>query len=162
MKYGLDVPIHGEYADPQTLAKLAIESEEAGWDGFFLQGGVLSDESMTDPWVALAAVAMQTQRIRIGSLVTALAGRRPWQVARQVVRVIIIDTPHRELDRDSARGAIPGWCTGCLSGRRPSDESPIRSRPGGDGFLTTTRSPSPAPYRLRRAGCPVSPAREVH
>ena len=85
MKYGLDVPINGEYADPQTLAKLAIESEEAGWDGFFVQGGVLSDESMTDPWVALAAVAMQTQRIRIGSLVTALAGRRPWQVARQVV-----------------------------------------------------------------------------
>ena len=35
--------------------------------------------------MALAAVAMQTQRIRIGSLVTALAGRRPWQVARQVV-----------------------------------------------------------------------------
>jgi len=85
MKYGLDVPIHGEYADPRKLADLAVEAEEAGWDGFFVQDSLLSEESKTDPWVALAAIAMQTRRLRLGALVTALARRRPWQVARQAV-----------------------------------------------------------------------------
>jgi alkanesulfonate monooxygenase SsuD/methylene tetrahydromethanopterin reductase-like flavin-dependent oxidoreductase (luciferase family) len=35
--------------------------------------------------VALAAIATQTQRIRIGALVTPLARRRPWQIARETV-----------------------------------------------------------------------------
>jgi alkanesulfonate monooxygenase SsuD/methylene tetrahydromethanopterin reductase-like flavin-dependent oxidoreductase (luciferase family) len=85
MQYGLDVSIYGEYANPQKLADLAIEAEEAGWDGFFVQDGLLSDETVTDPWVTLAAIAAQTKRIRIGALVTALARRHPWQVARQTV-----------------------------------------------------------------------------
>lgn len=85
MKYGLDVFIHGEYANPRRLADLAVEAEESGWDGFFVQDGLLHEDSLTDPWMALAAIAMQTQHIRIGALVTALARRHPWQVARQTV-----------------------------------------------------------------------------
>lgn len=85
MKYGLDVSIHGEYAGPHRLADLAVEAEEAGWDGFFVQDGLLHAEPATDPWVALAAIAARTRRIRIGALVTALARRHPWQVARQTV-----------------------------------------------------------------------------
>ena len=85
MKHGLDVFIHGEYADPRKLADLAVEAEEAGWDGFFVQDGLLHEDAATDPWMALAAIALQTRRIRIGALVTALAGRHPWQVARQTV-----------------------------------------------------------------------------
>jgi len=85
MKYGLDVSIHGEFADPRKLADLAAEAEEMGWDGFFVQDGLLHEEPATDPWIALAAIAMQTKRIRIGALVTALARRNPWLVARQTV-----------------------------------------------------------------------------
>jgi len=33
MKYGLDVSIAGEYANPRLLADLAAEAEQAGWDG---------------------------------------------------------------------------------------------------------------------------------
>jgi alkanesulfonate monooxygenase SsuD/methylene tetrahydromethanopterin reductase-like flavin-dependent oxidoreductase (luciferase family) len=40
---------------------------------------------VVDPWVALAAVAMATERIRIGTLITPLARRRPWKVARETV-----------------------------------------------------------------------------
>jgi alkanesulfonate monooxygenase SsuD/methylene tetrahydromethanopterin reductase-like flavin-dependent oxidoreductase (luciferase family) len=40
---------------------------------------------MADPWVALAAVALRTSRIRIGTLVTPLARRRPWKLARETV-----------------------------------------------------------------------------
>jgi alkanesulfonate monooxygenase SsuD/methylene tetrahydromethanopterin reductase-like flavin-dependent oxidoreductase (luciferase family) len=85
MKYGLDVAIHGEFADPALLAELAAQAEAAGWDGFFVQDGLLHSEVATDPWIALAAIAARTSRIRIGALVTALARRHPWQVARQSV-----------------------------------------------------------------------------
>ncbi len=38
---------------------------------------------MVDPWVALTAAAMQTSRILLGTMVTPLARRRPWTLARQ-------------------------------------------------------------------------------
>ncbi len=89
MKYGLDIPTAGTYADPHKLADLAAEAEEAGWDGFFLWDIVFAEDQFStaviNPWVALAAIAMRTQRIRIGAMLTPLPRRRPWQVAREVV-----------------------------------------------------------------------------
>jgi alkanesulfonate monooxygenase SsuD/methylene tetrahydromethanopterin reductase-like flavin-dependent oxidoreductase (luciferase family) len=38
-----------------------------------------------DPWIALAAVATATNHIRLGPMVTPLARRRPWKVARETV-----------------------------------------------------------------------------
>lgn len=87
MKFGLDVATAGEYADPHTLVDLAVEAEMAGWDGFFVWDVLFAYESpeepVADPWIALAAIAMKTQHIRIGAFLTPLARRRPWQVARQ-------------------------------------------------------------------------------
>jgi alkanesulfonate monooxygenase SsuD/methylene tetrahydromethanopterin reductase-like flavin-dependent oxidoreductase (luciferase family) len=40
---------------------------------------------IADVWVALAAVAMRTRRMTIGTMVTPLARRRPWKVARETV-----------------------------------------------------------------------------
>ncbi|MEW6045473.1 MAG: LLM class flavin-dependent oxidoreductase [Bacillota bacterium] len=40
-----------------------------------------------DPWIALAAMAMRTERIRLGTLVTPLSRRRPWKVARESVTI---------------------------------------------------------------------------
>ncbi len=87
MKYGLDVSITGAYAHAGLLADLAVLAEEAGWDGFFVQDGLLSadSEALVDPWVALSAIALRTRRLRIGALMTPLAAYRPWQVARQTV-----------------------------------------------------------------------------
>ena len=85
MQFGLDIPINGAYAHPRTLADLAADAEEAGWDGFFLQDVLFSTEPIVDPWVALAAVAVRTQRLRIGVFLTPLPRRRPWQVARQAM-----------------------------------------------------------------------------
>lgn len=88
MKFALDVSTAATYSDPRKLADLATEAEEAGWDGFFVWDAVFARPPglpMTDPWVALAAIAMQTERIRIGAMVTPLARRRPWQVARETV-----------------------------------------------------------------------------
>ena len=41
--------------------------------------------SATDPWIALAAMASATERVQLGPMVTPLARRRPWIVARQAV-----------------------------------------------------------------------------
>jgi len=85
-KYGLDVTIAEEYCHPCILAELAVEAEQAGWDGFFVQDFIYCDDApIVDPWIALAAIAMQTSRIRIGAFMTALPRRRPWKVARETV-----------------------------------------------------------------------------
>ena len=87
MKYGLDVSITGAYAQADTLADLATLAEASGWDGFFVQDGLLPapSEAMVDPWLALCAIALATQRLRIGALMTPMAAYRPWQLARQAV-----------------------------------------------------------------------------
>ena len=38
-----------------------------------------------DPWVALAAMAVAASRIRLGTMVTPVARRRPWKLARETV-----------------------------------------------------------------------------
>ena len=67
------------------LTGLAAEAEAAGWDGFFLWDDVTFDPVLPvgDPWIALAAIALRTERIRLGPLVTPLPRRRPWKVARE-------------------------------------------------------------------------------
>ncbi len=94
MQYGLDIPISGAYADPYKLANLAVEAEEAGWDGFFIQdvlsSGIPPGNPIIDPWIALAAIAIRTQRVKIGIFLTPLPRRRPWQVARETVALDIL------------------------------------------------------------------------
>jgi alkanesulfonate monooxygenase SsuD/methylene tetrahydromethanopterin reductase-like flavin-dependent oxidoreductase (luciferase family) len=87
MKYGLHVSQCGEYADARLLAELAREAEEAGWDGFFVWDHVsmTPTEPLVDPWVALAAIAMSTEQMRIGTMVTPVARRHPWKLARESV-----------------------------------------------------------------------------
>lgn len=91
MKYGVHLPNFGAFGDARVLADLAREAEEAGWDGFFLWDHLLFCEldlnDHVDPWVALTAIAAATDRILLGPLVTPLARRRPWELARQAVSV---------------------------------------------------------------------------
>lgn len=86
MKHGLSLPNFGSFADPRLLVEVAREAERAGWDGVFLWDHVLLwPTPMADPWVALAAVASATERVRLGTLVTPLPRRRPVKLAREVV-----------------------------------------------------------------------------
>ena len=88
MRRGLSVPIFDELADPRLLADLAVAAEAAGWDGFFVWDHVLYRPPVvaaTDPWIAMAAIAAATSRIELGPMVTPLARRRPWIVARQAL-----------------------------------------------------------------------------
>lgn len=82
MKYGFIVTT----GDPRTAAELAAEAEAAGWDGVFTWDGIAIGETDTfDPWVVMAAMAMRTERVRLGAIVTPPARRRPWKLARETM-----------------------------------------------------------------------------
>ncbi|MGZ3637920.1 MAG: LLM class flavin-dependent oxidoreductase [Ktedonobacterales bacterium] len=84
MRFAIDIPPFGPFAEVRLLADLAHEAEEAGWDGFFLWDHLVWDRfPIADTWVALTAIAMKTSTIRIGSMVTPLPRRRPTKVARE-------------------------------------------------------------------------------
>ncbi|MFT7476657.1 MAG: alkanesulfonate monooxygenase SsuD [Verrucomicrobiales bacterium] len=87
MKHALFLPPFGELADPARLVEHAVAAENAGWDAVFLWDHVLRREGepqeIADPWVAMAAVAVATTRIRIGPMVTPITRRRPIKLARE-------------------------------------------------------------------------------
>jgi len=85
MKFALDVPNSGKYGDPKVLVDLAVEAESSGWDGFFIWDHLVSGgrSPVIDTWTVLPAIAGATKQIRFGPMVTPLARRRPWIIARQ-------------------------------------------------------------------------------
>ncbi len=88
MRFGMSLPLTHDYADAALLCRLASDAERAGWDGFFLWDDVAGGPDappMTDPWVALSAIAGATHTMRIGPMVAILPRRRPWKVARETV-----------------------------------------------------------------------------
>jgi alkanesulfonate monooxygenase SsuD/methylene tetrahydromethanopterin reductase-like flavin-dependent oxidoreductase (luciferase family) len=67
-----------------------MEAERAGWDGYFVWDHIAWKQGakhvpVTDPWIVLAAVAIKTERMHLGPMITPLARRRPWKVARETV-----------------------------------------------------------------------------
>jgi alkanesulfonate monooxygenase SsuD/methylene tetrahydromethanopterin reductase-like flavin-dependent oxidoreductase (luciferase family) len=82
-----------ELADPRLLATLAADAEAAGFDGFFLWDHIVYSaptRAVLDPWVAMAAIAMATERIVTGPLVTPLSRRRPHKLARETVTLDLL------------------------------------------------------------------------
>src|SRR2546423_10515811 len=78
------------YADQLRLARHA---EELGFDAFFrsdhylTMDGVHGQPGPTDSWVTLGALAVQTSRIRLGTMVTSATFRYPGPLAISVAQV---------------------------------------------------------------------------
>ena len=86
MRRGLAVPCFAD--DPRDLIELGIDAERAGFDGFFLWDHMVFSNTgegppIVDPWLVLAVVAASTTRIRLGTMITPVPRRRPWQLARE-------------------------------------------------------------------------------
>jgi F420-dependent oxidoreductase-like protein len=74
------------------LVKVAQTAEASGFDGFFRSDhfvamGVPGEPGPTDAWVTLGALAVQTSRIRLGTLVTSATFRLPGPLAIAVAQV---------------------------------------------------------------------------
>jgi alkanesulfonate monooxygenase SsuD/methylene tetrahydromethanopterin reductase-like flavin-dependent oxidoreductase (luciferase family) len=91
VRFGLCLPTGGECGDPSFLVELAERAEAAGWEAVLLEDYVCYQGDPSAPtcnvWVALAAMATRTERVRLGTEVTPLARRRPWNVAREAAGV---------------------------------------------------------------------------
>lgn len=87
MKYAVDIPNFGHWADPRNVAEFARQIENAGWDGLSVWDHLLvwDGNAVGDPWIALSAAAATTERISLMMMVTPLPRRRPWKVAREAV-----------------------------------------------------------------------------
>ncbi|MER7479121.1 LLM class flavin-dependent oxidoreductase [Streptomyces sp. NPDC126510] len=88
MRFSVNIPNFGDFADPRNVATVAAAAEQAGWDGLFVWDHVLhryhQGRPFADPWMLLTAAALATSRIRLGTLLTPVPRYRPQQLARQV------------------------------------------------------------------------------
>src|SRR5262245_40419932 len=80
-------------ASYDTLLRVAKATEEGGFDAFFRSdhylkmGDVSGLPGPTDAWITLAALARETSRIRLGTLMTAGTFRLPGPLAISVAQV---------------------------------------------------------------------------
>ncbi|HET6949020.1 MAG TPA: LLM class F420-dependent oxidoreductase [Acidimicrobiales bacterium] len=91
------------------LLAVARESEALGYDAFFrsdhylTMGAGLGEPGPTDAWVTLAGLARETERIRLGTMVTAGTFRLPGPLAITVAQVDAMSGGRVEL------GLGTGW-----------------------------------------------------
>jgi alkanesulfonate monooxygenase SsuD/methylene tetrahydromethanopterin reductase-like flavin-dependent oxidoreductase (luciferase family) len=75
VNYGFVLPV----TDPRNVIELSAEAETAGWDGVFVAEMIYGP----DAWVTLAAAAMRTERIKLGTMLSPVARMRPWKIASE-------------------------------------------------------------------------------
>ena len=135
-------------ASYDDLLAVAREAEALGFDAFFRSdhylkmGDVPGLPGPTDAWITLAGLARDTERIRLGTLVTAATFRSPG--------------PARDLRRPGRRHVrAAGWSSGSAAGgttrsTRPT-ASPSRRSPSGSSASRSSSPSSPACGRRRSA-----------
>src|SRR5215471_6126844 len=80
-------------ASYDTLLRVARAAEELGFDAFFRSdhylkmGGISGLPGPTDAWTTLAGLAVETKRIRLGTMMTAATFRLPGPLAITVAQV---------------------------------------------------------------------------
>ena len=80
-------------ASYQTLLRVAKATEDLGFDAFFRSdhylkmGDVSGLPGPTDAWITLAGLALQTSRIRLGTLMSPATFRYPGPLAISVAQV---------------------------------------------------------------------------
>jgi alkanesulfonate monooxygenase SsuD/methylene tetrahydromethanopterin reductase-like flavin-dependent oxidoreductase (luciferase family) len=147
MYFGLDVSPAGSWGEPRKLAELAAMAERSGWDGVFLEDYIvhpLAPETY-DPWVALTAVALATERVRLGTLVTPVPRRSPFKLAAEAMSVDHLSSGRMVLgvgvgDWD-LRSATSLWRARRAARRRPRHD---RRAVGWRGGRRHSAAPAPA------------------
>lgn len=86
MRYAVNIP---PFTDPVAILDMAGAAEDAGWDAVLLWDHLRWVAALGldvhDPWSLLSAIAVRTQRIRLGTCVTPVSRRRPHVLAKQLI-----------------------------------------------------------------------------
>jgi alkanesulfonate monooxygenase SsuD/methylene tetrahydromethanopterin reductase-like flavin-dependent oxidoreductase (luciferase family) len=92
VQYGICLANIGTYSDPNVSVRFAQAAEANGWDAVFVWDHLAFTwgPSAGDPWVTLAAIAQATDRVKLGTAVTAVARRRPQVLANQVATLDVL------------------------------------------------------------------------
>lgn len=111
MKYGIHIPNFGAFGTAKIIAELAKDAENAGWDGFFIWDHVARPiiYDLVDPWIALTAVAMATEKIKFGTMVTPLPRRRPQVLARETASLDVLSNGRLILGVGLGSGRPQEW-----------------------------------------------------
>ena len=69
MRFAILLPNVRDFSDPKLLVELAVAAEGEGWDGVFIWDELSLSFSedpwpAADPWIAMAAIAQETERVR--------------------------------------------------------------------------------------------------
>lgn len=92
VNHGLVIWNGGGLAEADVLVEFAVEADEAGWDGVFFGDHLIypwvsnPDEyqAMLDPWITFAGIATRTDDIKLGTWISPVPRRQPWQLARNL------------------------------------------------------------------------------
>lgn len=113
MRHGLEIACGGGTLTVAELVALGELAERAGWDGVFLEDYLVhhagDDPPTWDPWLVLAAIAGRTERVRLGTTVTALPRRRPAKLAREVLTLDHLSGAGPASRSESATPQIGAW-----------------------------------------------------
>jgi hypothetical protein len=64
VRFSVNIPCFGDFADARNVARLATATEEAGWDGLFVWDHLVhrfhGARPFGDPWMLLTAAALAT------------------------------------------------------------------------------------------------------
>jgi alkanesulfonate monooxygenase SsuD/methylene tetrahydromethanopterin reductase-like flavin-dependent oxidoreductase (luciferase family) len=84
MKFGFVFP----KADIFKSIEFAKLAEEARWDAFF----VWEPTYGIDAWMTLAAIAVETKEIRLGTLLSPPSRMRPWKLASETITLDVLSS----------------------------------------------------------------------
>ncbi len=79
MKHGVWVINYPARWTIAETVEFAVTAEQAGWDGVFVSDSIT--DGTTDPWVTLGAIAARTERVTLGTWISAPATHVPWRLA---------------------------------------------------------------------------------
>jgi len=79
MKHGVWAMNYPAVRTMSEIVEFAVVAERAGWDGVFVSDSIT--DGATDPWVTLGAIAARTDKITLGTWISAPATYQPWRLA---------------------------------------------------------------------------------